>query len=184
MFWARIAELPLTSTSAPGLPESVRLLLEGKVEEAGLAFQLESSDYLAAWSFAATGKAHRLQEADEMFQSMGAMAARRWLRSREGVSGLPALQRGPYKSSRNHPYGLTAKEQTVLRLLVEGNSNAAIAETLSRSRRTIENHVSSILSKLQAKDRVEVLLRSQSEPWIVLAEDQTDVEIEYPSCEN
>ena len=119
-----------------------------------------------------------------MFRSMGAMAARRWLRSREGVSGLPPLQRGPYKSSRNHPYGLTAKEQTVLRLLVEGNSNAAIAETLSRSRRTIENHVSSILSKLQAKDRVEVLLRSQSEPWIVLAEDEADVEIEYSSHEN
>ena len=72
----------------------------------------------------------------------------------------------------------------MLRLLVEGNSNAAIAETLSRSRRTIENHVSSILSKLQAKDRVEVLLRSQSEPWIVVAEDETDVEIEYSSHEN
>ncbi|WP_267480485.1 ATP-binding protein [Roseibium aggregatum] len=184
MFWARIAELPLKSTSAPVLPEPVRLLLEGKAEEAGLAFQMESSDYLAAWSFAATGKAERLQEADELFRSMGAMAARRWLRSREGGSGLPPLQRGPYKSSRNHPYGLTAKEQTVLRLLVEGNSNAAIAETLSRSRRTIENHVSSILSKLQAKDRVEVLLRSQSEPWIVVAEDETDVEIEYSSHEN
>jgi DNA-binding CsgD family transcriptional regulator/tetratricopeptide (TPR) repeat protein len=179
MFWARIAGLPEEETSADlDLPEPVRLFLDGNAEDAGRAFQLENSDYLAACSLAVSGQAHLHQEADALLQSLGALAARRWMRARNGACGLSALRRGPYRIARKHPYGLTAKEQLVLRLLVKGNSNAAIADAMNRSRRTVENHVSSILSKLQAKDRVEVLLRVQSEPWIVAAEDQPDMEIE------
>ncbi|MHA7775645.1 ATP-binding protein [Roseibium sp. M-1] len=178
MFWARIAALPPEAGSETDLPEPFRLFLDGRAEEAGQAFLGESSDYLAAWALATTDKADLQQQADTLLQPLGALAARRWLRSGNGASGLPALQRGPYTIARKHPYGLTAKEQTVLRLLVEGYSNAAIAEAMSRSRRTVENHVSSILSKLQAKDRVEVLLRSQSEPWIVPASAQSGMEIE------
>ena len=42
----------------------------------------------------------------------------------------------------------------VPRLLVEGRSNRAIAETLSLSERTVENHVLHILTKLGLESRI------------------------------
>jgi non-specific serine/threonine protein kinase len=48
---------------------------------------------------------------------------------------------------------LTAREREVLELLTEGKSNAAIADALSISTRTVETHVAKILEKLDVKSR-------------------------------
>ena len=50
---------------------------------------------------------------------------------------------------------LTEREVEVLRLLGEGCSNAAIAEQLVLSEKTVKGHVSNILSKLQMADRTQ-----------------------------
>jgi DNA-binding NarL/FixJ family response regulator len=85
---------------------------------------------------------------------------------------LPKLRRGPYKAARNNPMGLTRREQQILALMVKGAQNRDIAQSLSRSPRTIEHHVSSILTKLNANSRMEAMLRVQHEPWL-LPEDET-----------
>jgi DNA-binding NarL/FixJ family response regulator len=51
-------------------------------------------------------------------------------------------------------YGITARETDVLRHLVAGVSNQEIADRLSISRRTVDQHVSSILGKLGVTNRV------------------------------
>jgi two-component system response regulator DevR len=48
---------------------------------------------------------------------------------------------------------LTPREREILRLLVEGHSNPAIAATLFISHKTVRNHVTSILSKLGVESR-------------------------------
>jgi DNA-binding NarL/FixJ family response regulator len=51
--------------------------------------------------------------------------------------------------------GLTRREQEVLALIVEGLTNAEIAERLVVSLSTVKTHVSSIISKLGASTRTE-----------------------------
>lgn len=53
-------------------------------------------------------------------------------------------------------FGLTRRERDVLRLLVAGQSDRQIAQTLFIGRRTVESHVSSILNKLELESRTAV----------------------------
>ena len=51
--------------------------------------------------------------------------------------------------------GLTQRENDVLRLLADGLSDRDIATALTISNRTVESHVSSILRKLEVRNRTE-----------------------------
>ncbi len=56
---------------------------------------------------------------------------------------------------------LTDREGEILALLAQGRSNAEIARSLSLSAKTVANHVSNILSKLQVADRAQAMLRAR-----------------------
>ena len=53
---------------------------------------------------------------------------------------------------------LTPREETILKLLTEGLTNAGIAARLHLSEGTVKNYVSEILSKLQANDRTHAVV--------------------------
>ncbi|MEP3046435.1 MAG: AAA family ATPase [Roseibium sp.] len=171
MFWSQLAGLKCDLRDDQFVPSGFREFLAGNYKVASDAFEVEASHYLAGWSLVPSQDPNFLCLADQKFRDMEAIAARKGLRIHSSTVAeqvqLPKLERGRYGAAKGHPYGLTSKEQTVLRLLVDGQSNSAIAESLSRSRRTVENHVASILSKLQAKNRLEVVLRVQGEPSIL-----------------
>src|SRR5512137_2762892 len=54
-------------------------------------------------------------------------------------------------------WDLTEREREVLNLVVQGNSNQQIAETLVISLATVKAHISSILAKLQVSSRAEAI---------------------------
>ena len=54
---------------------------------------------------------------------------------------------------------LTGREAQVLQLLAGGQDPAAIARELELSTKTVQNHVSRILAKFQARDRVELIFK-------------------------
>lgn len=56
---------------------------------------------------------------------------------------------------------LTAREQDVLTLLADGATNRQIARSLELSLKTVQNHVSRILDKLQAADRTQAVLQAR-----------------------
>lgn len=55
---------------------------------------------------------------------------------------------------------LTAKEKEVLRQLVQGKSNKEIGAELYISETTVKTHISSILQKLQVKDRTQAVIKA------------------------
>jgi DNA-binding NarL/FixJ family response regulator len=56
---------------------------------------------------------------------------------------------------------LTDREREILDLIAQHKSNIEIANQLSLSDKTIRNHVSNILNKLQVVDRVQAILRAK-----------------------
>lgn len=68
--------------------------------------------------------------------------------------------------SRHPRWDLTVREIEVLECLHEGMRNADIASRLDISPRTVETHVSSIISKLGARSRTEAVRRALQESLI------------------
>jgi DNA-binding NarL/FixJ family response regulator len=56
---------------------------------------------------------------------------------------------------------LTERELEILDLIAQGHNNLAIANKLSLSIKTVQNYVSSILTKLQVADRAQAIVRAR-----------------------
>jgi DNA-binding NarL/FixJ family response regulator len=56
---------------------------------------------------------------------------------------------------------LTERERAILDLIAQGRSNAEIANRLVLSPKTVRNHVSNILSKLQVADRAQAIIQAR-----------------------
>ncbi|XEC95364.1 response regulator [Paenibacillus tarimensis] len=69
-------------------------------------------------------------------------------------------------AGENNP--LTRREAEVLRLMAEGKSNKLIGEFLYISEKTVKNHVSSILQKMEVDDRTQAVINSIKNGWVTL----------------
>jgi two-component system response regulator DegU len=54
----------------------------------------------------------------------------------------------------------------VLQLLADGKSNRAIGETLYISEKTVKNHVSNILQKMNVNDRTQAVVLAIKNGWV------------------
>jgi DNA-binding NarL/FixJ family response regulator len=98
-------------------------------------------------------------EALEIARTLGAAPlARRAARCLRQL-GL-RVPRGPYGAARENRARLTARQLEVLRLVVDGRTNAEIADQLVVSLRTAEHHVAAILAKLGASSRRDAARRA------------------------
>jgi DNA-binding NarL/FixJ family response regulator len=67
----------------------------------------------------------------------------------------------PKKSEIFLPDPLSPREVEIIRLVATGASNKEIAEKLVISEGTVKNHLSSILSKLSVRDRMQAVLKAK-----------------------
>lgn len=61
---------------------------------------------------------------------------------------------------------LTKRECQVLQLLSEGQSNRKVSETLIISEKTVKNHVSHILQKMDVNDRTQAVVKAIRNGWV------------------
>lgn len=155
---AGLVEAHALSVSDPAaavrLAESAAQVLDaaGQRLDAGRAWLRAGLSYAAAGSrkqaLVALGKS------SEAFSSCGApeLLAEATRARRKLGARIPG-PRGPRNSL---PYGLSAREWQIARLVAEGHTNQRIAEQLFLSIRTVETHLSHIFRKLDVTSRVGV----------------------------
>ena len=182
--WARRMEIELPADFDVPLPAPFSAEIEGDYEGAANAWEALGAPYSAALclmqfgllqfgllQFGEKATATIIARAIKLLEPIEARAAATKARKIARALGLakqmPRSRRGHYGAAKNHPLGLTKREQDILRLVVNGATNRDISEALARSQRTIEHHVSAVLSKLNVANRMEAMLQVQNEPWLL-----------------
>jgi DNA-binding CsgD family transcriptional regulator len=97
-----------------------------------------------------------LRDALDAFERLGAEPAAKHARRRLRELGVKNIPRGPHESTRSNSAGLTRREIEIVQLLSDGLRNSEIAERLFLSPKTVDHHVSAVLSKLGVKTRASV----------------------------
>ncbi len=80
--------------------------------------------------------------------------------SRSGEGGIQTIE------IRRPLHLLTRRECEVLQLLADGKSNRAIGESLFISEKTVKNHVSNILQKMNVNDRTQAVVVAIKNGWV------------------
>jgi DNA-binding CsgD family transcriptional regulator/tetratricopeptide (TPR) repeat protein len=138
-----------------GAAEPFALQMSGDWEAAAERWRALGCPYEAATALAARDREAPLRAALAELGRLGARPAAAAVGRRLRELGVRGVARGPRPTTRANPANLTARELEVLALVAEGLRNADIARRLFISVKTVEHHVSAILSKLGARTRSE-----------------------------
>jgi DNA-binding NarL/FixJ family response regulator len=149
------------------MPGADGLAVTRHIRDAGLATRVlvltmfdDDDNVLAALRAGAYGYVLKGAGPDEIVSAIRAVARG------EAVfgSGIAARMLGhfsrPATAAAPFPQ-LTDREHEVLRLIARGADNPAVARRLGVSAKTVRNHVSNIITKLQVTDRTAAILRAR-----------------------
>ncbi|MGO8950538.1 MAG: ATP-binding protein [Ktedonobacterales bacterium] len=137
-------------------PEPFALQMSGDWRGAAAAWKQLGCPYEQALALMDGDEAAQRQALD-IFERLGARPAAARVRRRLHQAGVRRLPRGPRPATLANPRRLTNRQLEILRLLAEGLHNAEIADRLSTTPKTVEQHVSAVLAKLGARSRAEAV---------------------------
>ena len=129
------------------------LQMRGEWARAAAAWQELGCPYERARALAEGDDEAALKEALESFVALGAGPAAAALTKLLRDAGAKGIPRGPRPATSANAANVTPREREILALLADGLTNAEIAASLHISVRTVDHHVSSILAKLEVRNR-------------------------------
>jgi ATP/maltotriose-dependent transcriptional regulator MalT len=150
----------LIDAAPVGAAEPYALMMTGECERAASRWTEIGCPYEAALALAGAGDESSLLRSFETLTGLGAAPAAAIVARRLRQRGVRGLKRGPRRSTRENPAGLTAREAEILALIAAGLRNTDIAGRLFLSAKTVDHHVSSILQKLGVPTRGQASLEA------------------------
>jgi DNA-binding CsgD family transcriptional regulator/tetratricopeptide (TPR) repeat protein len=135
-------------------------MLAGESERAASLWTELGCPYEAALALVESGDEASIRRGLEELQRLGARRTVALTVRTLRLRGMRELRHGPRAATRRNPSGLTSRELDVLRLVATGMRNSQIAQQLVVSPKTVDHHVSAILSKLGVKTRTEAAARA------------------------
>lgn len=157
-YWLHRSGHPVDSLTGAGVGDDADadpylLQMSGYHERAAAVWQRAGCPYEQAAALAEAGRAEHLLSALDILDRLDAKPLARIVRAQLRGLGLSRVPRGPARTTRHNPAGLTPRQVEVARLLARDQTNAQIARVLVLSVRTVDNHVAAILDKLAVPTR-------------------------------
>jgi DNA-binding NarL/FixJ family response regulator len=157
-------DVVLTDLAMPGLDgiSACRELLIRQPDLGILVLTMHADDESLVSALRAGARGYLVKGADkaELIRSILAVAGG------QAVYGAPVARRiaelfGAARPAVSAFPGLTPREREVLGLLADGARNSEIARQLGMTDKTVRNHVSAILMKLQVPDRTAAAIKAR-----------------------
>jgi DNA-binding NarL/FixJ family response regulator len=145
--------MDLNLPGMPGIEATRRIVAETAAVLLVLTMVDDDDSVLAALRVGARGYLLKGAGQEEVLAAIRAVA------SGGAVFGAAAAERVLAGGRGRFGADLTQRESEVLALVADGRTNTEIARELGLSLKTVQNHVSRILTKLQVRDRTQAALR-------------------------
>ncbi|RNM16346.1 response regulator [Nocardioides pocheonensis] len=148
-------DIVLMDLNLPGMPglEAIRRIVAREPAPAVLVLTMVDDDDTVTAALRVGARGYLLKGAVQE----EVLAGLRTVAGGGVVFGAGAAQR--VLSGDRRVGELTPREAEVLALVADGRSNAEIARALGLSLKTVQNHVSNVLAKMQVRDRTQAALR-------------------------
>jgi DNA-binding NarL/FixJ family response regulator len=146
--------------------EATRRILHSAPDTAVIVVSMHEDDTLVRAALAAGARGYLVKGArqDEIVRAVQAVAGGDVIISR--AVAAPLLDAVTHPSPRpGAPTPLTPREAEILELLASGLPTGTIARQLDLTAKTVRNHISNVLAKLGAVDRVDAVLRARDEGY-------------------